>query len=169
MTPKTKRPLVDPFGRRITYLRLSVTDRCDLRCVYCMAEDQSFLPKSQVLSLEELGQVAQLGEELFGEQVQPASAVRAVLVGDLVSGQVGRDEVDRVGGVQGADRLELRPLGRQGQAVAALGLGGGRAAAEHALHARQRRLDEPVFQTSGCGDEIRLRHTPRADRPGRRL
>ncbi len=52
------RPLIDPFGRRITYLRLSVTDRCDLRCVYCMAEDQDFLPKSQILSMEELADVA---------------------------------------------------------------------------------------------------------------
>ncbi len=47
-------PLIDPFGRAITYLRVSVTDRCDLRCVYCMAEDMTFLPKSQVLDLEEL-------------------------------------------------------------------------------------------------------------------
>ncbi len=46
--------MIDPFGRRITYLRVSVTDRCDLRCVYCMAEEMSFLPKSEVLSLEEL-------------------------------------------------------------------------------------------------------------------
>jgi len=46
--------LVDPFGRAITYLRVSVTDRCDFRCVYCMAEDQHFLPKKDVLSLEEL-------------------------------------------------------------------------------------------------------------------
>jgi cyclic pyranopterin phosphate synthase len=46
--------LVDPFGRAITYLRVSVTDRCDFRCVYCMAEDQHFLPKKAVLSLEEL-------------------------------------------------------------------------------------------------------------------
>lgn len=46
--------LVDPFGRAITYLRVSVTDRCDLRCVYCMSEDMSFLPKVDVLSLEEL-------------------------------------------------------------------------------------------------------------------
>jgi GTP 3',8-cyclase len=45
--------LVDPFGRAITYLRVSVTDRCDFRCVYCMAEDQHFLPKKDVLSLEE--------------------------------------------------------------------------------------------------------------------
>jgi cyclic pyranopterin phosphate synthase len=46
--------LVDPFGREITYLRVSVTDRCDFRCVYCMAEDMTFLPKREVLSLEEL-------------------------------------------------------------------------------------------------------------------
>lgn len=47
-------PLVDPFGRDITYLRVSVTDRCDFRCVYCMAEDMTFLPKREILSLEEL-------------------------------------------------------------------------------------------------------------------
>ena len=46
--------MLDPFGRDISYLRVSVTDRCDLRCVYCMAEDMTFLPKSQVLTLEEL-------------------------------------------------------------------------------------------------------------------
>ncbi|SDK96633.1 cyclic pyranopterin monophosphate synthase subunit MoaA [Pseudomonas delhiensis] len=50
--------LVDPFGRRITYLRLSVTDRCDFRCTYCMSEDMQFLPRDQVLSLEELYAVA---------------------------------------------------------------------------------------------------------------
>ena len=47
-------PLVDPFGRAITYVRVSVTDRCDFRCVYCMAEDMHFLPKQDLLSLEEL-------------------------------------------------------------------------------------------------------------------
>ena len=46
--------MVDPFGRTINYLRVSVTDRCDFRCVYCMAEDMTFLPKRDVLSLEEL-------------------------------------------------------------------------------------------------------------------
>ena len=46
--------LVDPFGRDITYLRVSVTDRCDFRCVYCMAENMTFLPKADLLSLEEL-------------------------------------------------------------------------------------------------------------------
>ena len=46
--------MIDPFGRSITYLRVSVTDRCDLRCVYCMAEDMTFLPRADLLSLEEL-------------------------------------------------------------------------------------------------------------------
>jgi cyclic pyranopterin phosphate synthase len=46
--------MIDPFGRHITYLRVSVTDRCDFRCVYCMAEHQTFLPKKDLLTLEEL-------------------------------------------------------------------------------------------------------------------
>ncbi len=47
-------PLVDPFGRAISYLRVSVTDRCDFRCIYCMSENMSFLPKQDLLTLEEL-------------------------------------------------------------------------------------------------------------------
>jgi cyclic pyranopterin phosphate synthase len=47
-------PLIDPFARAITYLRVSVTDRCDFRCVYCMAENMTFLPKKELLTLEEL-------------------------------------------------------------------------------------------------------------------
>jgi GTP 3',8-cyclase len=50
--------MIDPFGRPISYLRVSVTDRCDFRCVYCMAEDMVFLPKRDLLSLEELEQVS---------------------------------------------------------------------------------------------------------------
>ena len=46
--------LIDPFGRAVTYLRISVTDRCDFRCVYCMSENMTFLPKKDLLSLEEL-------------------------------------------------------------------------------------------------------------------
>jgi len=46
--------MIDPFGRDVTYLRVSVTDRCDFRCVYCMAEDMAFLPKADLLSLEEM-------------------------------------------------------------------------------------------------------------------
>ncbi len=51
---QTPQSLVDPFGRTIDYLRVSVTDRCDLRCVYCMSEHQTFLPKAEILTIEEL-------------------------------------------------------------------------------------------------------------------
>ncbi|WP_439497568.1 GTP 3',8-cyclase MoaA [Bosea sp. (in: a-proteobacteria)] len=56
--PLTRPPLVDPFGREISYLRISVTDRCDFRCVYCMSEDMTFLPKRDLLTLEEVDRVA---------------------------------------------------------------------------------------------------------------
>ena len=51
---------VDGFGRQIDYVRISVTDRCDFRCIYCMAEDMTFLPRQQVLTLEEIYRSAQL-------------------------------------------------------------------------------------------------------------
>ena len=55
MDPReVERGMIDPFGRHISYLRVSVTDRCDFRCVYCMNEDMTFLPKAEVLSLEEI-------------------------------------------------------------------------------------------------------------------
>jgi cyclic pyranopterin phosphate synthase len=52
--------MVDPFGRAISYLRVSVTDRCDFRCVYCMSEDMTFLPKQELLTLEELDRLCSL-------------------------------------------------------------------------------------------------------------
>ena len=54
LIPDVATPMIDPFGRHVTYLRVSVTDRCDFRCVYCMSENMSFLPKKDLLSLEEL-------------------------------------------------------------------------------------------------------------------
>jgi len=56
--------LIDRFGRHVTYARLSVTDRCDFRCVYCMSEDMSFLPRAQVLTLEEIVTLARTFTEL---------------------------------------------------------------------------------------------------------
>ncbi len=53
-TAADTRPMVDPFGRHVSYLRVSVTDRCDFRCVYCMSEHMTFLPKKDLLTLEEL-------------------------------------------------------------------------------------------------------------------
>lgn len=62
--------LIDSFDRQVRYLRLSVTDRCNLRCTYCMAEDMTFLPKSRVLSLEEMAQVGQAFVELGVEKIR---------------------------------------------------------------------------------------------------
>jgi GTP 3',8-cyclase len=56
LMPESARPaMIDGFGRRIDYVRLSVTDRCDLRCRYCMAEKMQFLPRAELLTLEEIG------------------------------------------------------------------------------------------------------------------
>ncbi len=60
----TSPKLIDRFGRHVNYVRLSVTDRCDFRCVYCMAEDMTFLPRAQVLTLEELAQLGRAFVEL---------------------------------------------------------------------------------------------------------
>lgn len=62
--PARHGPLVDGFGRTITYVRLSITDRCDLRCVYCMAEDMTFLPRSELLTIEELAQLGSTFTEM---------------------------------------------------------------------------------------------------------
>jgi cyclic pyranopterin phosphate synthase len=58
------RHLTDPFGRHVTYLRISVTDRCDLRCVYCMAPDTTFIPRAQLLTLEEIVEIGSAFVEL---------------------------------------------------------------------------------------------------------
>ncbi|MEM7123295.1 MAG: GTP 3',8-cyclase MoaA [Pseudomonadota bacterium] len=62
--------LVDPFGREVSYIRISVTDRCDFRCVYCMSEDMTFLPKKDLLTLEELERVAAAFIELGVEKIR---------------------------------------------------------------------------------------------------
>ncbi|GGE46624.1 GTP 3',8-cyclase MoaA [Actibacterium pelagium] len=66
MTPK----LIDPFARAITYLRVSVTDRCDFRCVYCMAENMTFLPKKELLTLEELDRMCSTFVDLGVEKLR---------------------------------------------------------------------------------------------------
>lgn len=62
--------LIDPFQRSITYLRISVTDRCDFRCVYCMNEEMTFLPRSQLLTLEELAEIAEAFSELGVKKIR---------------------------------------------------------------------------------------------------
>jgi len=63
-------PLIDPFARAITYLRVSVTDRCDFRCVYCMAENMQFLPKKELLTLEELDRLCSKFVDLGVEKLR---------------------------------------------------------------------------------------------------
>ena len=62
--------LVDNFGREVTYVRLSVTDRCDFRCVYCMAEDMTFVPRAKILTLEELAQISTAFVQLGVEKIR---------------------------------------------------------------------------------------------------
>lgn len=62
--------LVDSFGRRVNYVRISVTDRCDFRCVYCMSETMTFLPRAQVLTLEEIALVARAFVEMGVEKIR---------------------------------------------------------------------------------------------------
>jgi len=65
------RALIDSFHRTITYLRVSVTDRCDFRCVYCMSEHMTFLPKADLLSLEELDRLCSAFIAKGGDQATP--------------------------------------------------------------------------------------------------
>lgn len=62
--------LQDSFSRQIRYVRLSVTDRCDFRCVYCMAENMQFLPRNEVLSLDEITQLARAFVSLGGDKIR---------------------------------------------------------------------------------------------------
>lgn len=62
--------LIDRFGRQVTYVRLSVTDRCDLRCVYCMSEDMTFVPREQLLTLEEISRIGRLFVEMGVNKVR---------------------------------------------------------------------------------------------------
>ena len=62
--------LIDPFGRHVTYLRISVTDRCDFRCVYCMAENMTFLPKKEILTLEEIDRLVHRLHPARGAEAQ---------------------------------------------------------------------------------------------------
>ena len=78
MKPLPKR-LIDPFQRQVDYVRLSVTDRCDFRCVYCMAEEMQFLPRSQVLTLEEIARLGKCFSELGVHKLRLTGAELAQL------------------------------------------------------------------------------------------
>ena len=98
--------LVDKFGRRITYVRLSITDRCDFRCTYCMAEDMTFLPREQVLSLEECLSVIQAFVALGVSKVRITGGEPLVRKDALWL-------LERLGALPGLDNLVLTTNGSQ--------------------------------------------------------
>jgi len=98
--------LIDQFGRRVDYIRLSVTDRCDFRCVYCMAEDMTFVPKPQVLTLEELFQIAQVFTQLGVTKVRLTGG-EPLIRNNVLS------LVERLGKLPGLNELVLTTNGSQ--------------------------------------------------------
>lgn len=98
--------LIDKFGRRIDYIRLSVTDRCDFRCVYCMTEDMTFLPRKQILSLEELYRVAQAFTELGVKKIRLTGGEPMVRT-DVMS------LIEQLGKLPGLEELLLTTNGAQ--------------------------------------------------------
>ncbi|MCY4182351.1 MAG: GTP 3',8-cyclase MoaA [Gammaproteobacteria bacterium] len=102
-----KRPeLIDKFGRRVDYIRLSVTDRCDFRCVYCMTEEMRFLPRAEVLTLEELHSIAQAFTELGVRRIRLTGG--EPLVRSNVMHLIGQ-----LGKLPGLDELLLTTNGNQ--------------------------------------------------------
>src|SRR4249920_3239930 len=101
--------LIDPYGRHVSYLRVSVTDRCDFRCVYCMAEDMTFLPKAELLTLEELERVCAAFIGLGVKKIRLTGGEPLVRknVMSLVQGLAGRL------GSGGLDELTLTTNGSQ--------------------------------------------------------
>ena len=98
--------LLDGQGRQIDYLRLSVTDRCDFRCVYCMAEDMTFLPRDQVLSLEEIHRVARLFVGLGVRKIRLTGGEPLVRKGIV-------DLCGRIAALPGLDELVMTSNGSQ--------------------------------------------------------
>ncbi|MET1078091.1 MAG: GTP 3',8-cyclase MoaA [Pseudomonas sp.] len=100
--------LVDPFGRRITYLRLSVTDRCDFRCTYCMSEHMQFAPRAQILSLEELYRVADAFIALGVKRIRITGGEPLVRKGlcSLLTRLGERDELDDLAITTNGSQLE---------------------------------------------------------------
>ncbi len=98
--------LVDKFGRRVDYIRLSVTDRCDFRCVYCMTEEMRFLPRREILTLEELHTVARAFAELGVHRIRLTGGEPLVRTNVM-------HLVERLGKLPGVDELLLTTNGNQ--------------------------------------------------------
>lgn len=102
----TTQALIDRFDRQIDYVRLSVTDRCDFRCVYCMAEDMTFLPRNQILSLEQLFDVGKAFVDLGVKKIRLTGGEPLVRNNVL-------SLVERLGALDGLKELHLTTNGAQ--------------------------------------------------------
>ncbi len=98
--------LIDRFGRTVDYLRISITDRCDFRCVYCMAEDMTFLPRNQILSLEEIYTLAQTFVELGVKKIRITGGEPLIRKGAL-------ELLNQIGALKGLSELVLTTNGSQ--------------------------------------------------------
>jgi len=98
--------LVDKFGRHVDYIRLSVTDRCDFRCVYCMTEDMVFLPRTQILTLEELYQIAKAFTELGVKKIRLTGGEPMVRTDVMTL-------IEKLGALPGLEELNLTTNGAQ--------------------------------------------------------
>ncbi|MDO9168838.1 MAG: GTP 3',8-cyclase MoaA [Methylobacter sp.] len=109
-TPPTQ--LIDRFGRTVDYLRISITDRCDFRCLYCMAEDMTFLPRAQVLTLEELYILAQAFAELGVKKIRITGGEPLVRKGAL-------GLLQNIGRIESLTELVITTNGSQLETMAA--------------------------------------------------
>lgn len=110
MSPPTQ--LIDRFGRTVDYLRISITDRCDFRCLYCMAEDMTFLPRAQVLTLEELYTLAQAFAELGVKKIRITGGEPLVRKGAL-------ELLQNIGRIESLTELVITTNGSQLETMAA--------------------------------------------------
>ncbi|MBM4208131.1 MAG: GTP 3',8-cyclase MoaA [Gammaproteobacteria bacterium] len=104
--------LIDRFGRKVDYLRISITDRCDFRCLYCMAEDMTFLPREQVLSLEEIYRIAKAFTGLGVRKIRVTGGEPLVRRGAL-------QLLTNIASLDGLDELVLTTNGSQLEEMAA--------------------------------------------------
>jgi cyclic pyranopterin phosphate synthase len=104
--------LMDRFGRTVDYLRISITDRCDFRCVYCMAENMTFLPRAQILTLEEIATVAKAFAELGVKKIRITGGEPLVRKGAL-------ELLQAIGQIESLDELVITTNGSQLETMAA--------------------------------------------------
>jgi len=110
--PSPPAQLIDRFGRTVDYLRISITDRCDFRCLYCMAEDMTFLPRAQILTLEEIYTLAQAFAELGVKKIRITGGEPLVRKGAL-------ELLQNIGAIDSLNELVLTTNGSQLETMAA--------------------------------------------------